>query len=274
MEQPTRPYPTDAAQQPSRNDRLTFVENSETSGISMPAHTHRQASLCLILRGRHTLTCRKASHIVEPGTLVFLPAEELHQCCFHTEAKIFSMSLEPSWIEQLHPHLTMLDHPSYHSTDALTPLAVRAYKEFRSKDVFSPLALEGLVLEILAGIARHNVNDIAAIGRLPPRWLRQANDLLHERFAESLSLDEIAQAVEAHPAHLSRMFRRYYHSTIGEYLRVLRLQSACRILTTSALPLGEVALSCGYTEQSNFTTAFKRHTGLTPKEYRKIFYKR
>lgn len=245
-----------------RPDRLTSL------------HTHAQAGLYLVLQGAHTVISRKASHPVEPGTLIFHPPEEPHQCCFLTETKTFEMYLEPSWIEQLHPDLTILNRPTYHYADPLTLLAVRTYEEFRINDAFSSLAIEGLVLEILVELARHKIQDTSVLERRPPRWLQDARDLLHDRFAEPLTLDAIAQAVDVHPVHLGRMFRRYYQCTISKYLRELRLKYACGLLSTGTIPLVEIALSCGYSDQSNFTTAFKRHTGLTPKEYRKNFHMR
>jgi len=107
-----------------------------------------------------------------------------------------------------------------------------------------------------------------------PRWLRQVRDLLHDEFTESPSLHDIAQAVGVHPAHLARLFRQRYHCTIGDYLRELRLERARHLLSTSNTPLAEIALSAGYSDQSHFSAALKRSTGLTPSEFRRIFRRR
>lgn len=270
-------YSSDAPstiQAPLHSDRWSFRQGQYPPDLAMPPHTHKRAGLYLGMQGTHTVISRKTAHLVEPGTLVFHPAEEPHQCRFPAKTKTFEMYLEPAWIEQLYPRLTMLDRPGYHRGGRLATLARRAFEQFCIRDTFSSLALEGLVLEMLAELARRTVSEGASWEARPPRWLREVESLLHERFADSLTLDEIARVAGVHPAHLGRMFRRYYRCTVGEYLRDLRLKYACGRLATEMTPLVEIALSCGYADQSSFTTAFKRHTGLTPKEYRRVFYRR
>src|SRR5262249_39702212 len=142
-------------------------------------------------------------------------------------------------------------------------LAVRLYGEFRLMDAVSPLAIEGLVLEILAELVR-----LAAPPRLSP-WLGRARDLLHDRFQENLGLAEIADAVGVHPVYLASTFRRHFGQTIGDYHRQLRVEFACNQLATGRAPLAEIALAAGFADQSHFARVFKRYLGMTPGTYRK-----
>jgi AraC-like DNA-binding protein len=147
-------------------------------------------------------------------------------------------------------------------------LAGRLYQEFREPDALSPLVVEGTVLEILGHAARR----AASAGRRPPpRWLRQVTDLLHARFRENLPLDELARTAAVHPAHLARVFRRHLRCSAGEYVRQLRVEHACRALSRTDTPLAEVALNVGFSDQSHFSTVFKRHTGFTPAAFRRLF---
>jgi AraC family transcriptional regulator len=271
MDSVASPKGTNGAKQHPFGRKMSAIDGVYNPDRSAPSHCHRVASLCLVLKGSHSVMFRKTNYLAEPGSVVFLPPQEPHLCVFPSETTIFQIHLEPSWIDQLRSQLSTVDRPSYHGVGDLTCLATRAYDEFRMNDTFSSLALEGLIIEMLAGIGRYNARESVKTTDRPPRWLRDVSDLLHEQFGEPLSIDEIAQSVGIHPAHLGRTFRRYHGRTIGEYLRDLRLQSACRMLSASVETLGDIALSCGYSDQSNFTTAFKRHTGLTPMEYRKIF---
>jgi AraC family transcriptional regulator len=132
-------------------------------------------------------------------------------------------------------------------------------------DEAAPLAIEGLAFEILVEAARSNSRRTEP---QPPRWLKQARDLLHAEFSQNLSLPEIALAVGVHPVYLARQFRKHYHCTIGEYVRRLRVECACREITQSDTPLIEIAAAAGFYDQSHFSRTFKRLTGLTPAEYR------
>jgi AraC family transcriptional regulator len=68
--------------------------------------------------------------------------------------------------------------------------------------------------------------------------------------------------------HLARVFRRHLGCTPGDYLRRRRLERAAVLLRETARPLSDVALHCGFADQSHFANAFKRHTGVTPGSYR------
>ena len=167
--------------------------------------------------------------------------------------------------------LGMLGQPLQFQTGPMVQLAMRLYGEFRDRDALAPLAMEGLMLELLAAAGRC---PVTSADPRPARWLRQARDLVQDRFAENLSLRDIALAVGVHPAHLARSFRQQYHCTIGDFVRNLRMEQARHQLTTTDSPLCDIALAVGYSDQSHFTTAFKRHTGLTPSQFRKIVQKR
>ena len=67
-----------------------------------------------------------------------------------------------------------------------------------------------------------------------------------------------------HPVYLACAFRRHYRCTIGEYVRQLRVESACRELSKANTPLSQIALTAGFTDQSQFSRTFKRVIGLTP----------
>ena len=131
--------------------------------------------------------------------------------------------------------------------------------------------MEGLALEMLAEASRRPVSFSE---RWPPRWLRRARELLHARFTESLSLDGIAEAVGIHQSHLARVFRQQYRCTMGDYVRQLRIDFACRQLSTSDAPLVEIALAAGFADQSHFSKSFKRLMGLTPGEFQRRFQRR
>jgi AraC-like DNA-binding protein len=77
----------------------------------------------------------------------------------------------------------------------------------------------------------------------------------------------------ARMAHMSvrafeRKFLGSFHLTPQKYLRKLQMRMASRALVYTRQPLAEVALCCGFVDQSHFTREFRRHFGRTPRDYR------
>jgi AraC family transcriptional regulator len=143
-------------------------------------------------------------------------------------------------------------------------LALRIYHESRIKDGVAPVIVEGLVLEMLG----HASRSLCKTPVRAPRWLTQARDLLHGHFNDSVNLVEISRVVGVHPTHLARSFKKHFRSTVGEYVRRLRLDWAMRQLSESEDSIAEIAAAAGFYDQSHFSHLFKQHTGFSPAEFR------
>jgi AraC family transcriptional regulator len=127
--------------------------------------------------------------------------------------------------------------------------------------------IEGLILEMLGLTSRQNsLKNFSA----PPRWLKQVRELIHQRFAEKLSLGDIADAVQIHPSHLARTFRKYHHCSVGEYVRRVRVEYSAREILRSGASLAHIAFAAGFSDQSHLTREFKRQMQITPAEYKKL----
>jgi AraC family transcriptional regulator len=242
-----------------------FTEWNYEQAAKAPRHSHECAYLNMVLQGGHVETLEKGEFACLPAVLVFHPPEEVHAgqiSCSNT--RIFDIEIPPPRLKGLQEiGLPLKDRMVF--TGALPVwLATRLYHEFVRMDEVSPLVIEGLALELLAELGRF---PAPALPSSSPRWLLQTRDLLHARFMDSLSLEEIARIVGVHPDHLAHAFRRQYHCTVGEYVRRLRIDFACLQMTSSDTPLAEIALDAGFADQSHFTKTFKRLMGMTPSEF-------
>ena len=99
--------------------------------------------------------------------------------------------------------------------------------------------------------------------------LCRARDLIRDCFDEPISLDDCAMEAGLSPWHLLRSFRAAFGETPKEYLTRLRLNQARHLLTVSSRSVTEVCLDVGFNSLGTFSLLFKRHTGRSPKEFRK-----
>jgi transcriptional regulator GlxA family with amidase domain len=83
------------------------------------------------------------------------------------------------------------------------------------------------------------------------------------------SLAEVARQVGTYDKKLTRIFRRHLGMTVFAWIREERLHKSQELLADSGMGIQDIAALVGFGSACNFTTAFRRRTGLTPSEYRK-----
>lgn len=251
---------------------LVLTDTTFDSGQLLPRHSHQNAHFCLLLEGAFTEVCSRRTLECKPMSLSFLAAGETHLDRFHgSRTRCFIIDIAPQWIELAGEHRVEFDGAANFQTGILSHTALKLHQEFYRKDAASSLAIEGLVLEIMAHASRQMINKP---DRSAPYWLGRARDFLYAHFSETLSHAEIAEAVGVHPVHLAREFKRHYRCTVGEYTRRLRIEYACHKISTTDLSLLEIALAAGFFDQSHFARTFKRLMGVSPAEYREFSRRR
>lgn len=244
---------------------LTLTESLHTPHLIIPPHVHSMASLCLTLTGRAFEIIKGSRFVVHPGCVVIRGPELTHANEYGPAPhRGFMIELENKWLDACRHFSSVFEDHRVFAGGPVPALALRIYHEARVKDSVAPVIVEGLMLEMLGHASRSLVKTPVRA----PGWLTQARDLLHGRFNDSLNLVEIADAVGVHPTHLARTFKKYYRTTVGEYLRRLRLDWAMRQLSESEDSIADIASAAGFYDQSHFSHLFKQHTGFTPAEFR------
>ena len=99
--------------------------------------------------------------------------------------------------------------------------------------------------------------------------IKQMLTFIAEHYAEHLRLEDIAAAAYISPRACSRCFQSQLGLTPFAYLMDYRIQQASEMLRSTTLPIGEIALACGFGSSSYFGRVFLEKTGTTPNEYRK-----
>ncbi len=242
-----------------------IVERTYAPGMRVPMHSHDRAFVGVTLSGVYLQMHKGIRQEFRPGSISFTPAAEPHESEYSdTGARVLYIEIPGGVLEHLSSIglssevYTLLQGGTCHVA------AQQLYREFQTQDALSPLVLGGLTMRFLAQIFRQQGNGSSGHAK----WLYDAETFICRNFANSLSLDEIAKAVQVHPVHLARQYRRHYGHTIGERIRELRFEIACKQLLNTSRPLVEIALSTGYSDQSHFSVAFKKHMGIAPSAYR------
>jgi AraC-like DNA-binding protein len=129
-----------------------------------------------------------------------------------------------------------------------------------------PLADSDGVIIGTAGITQRL--DLPSWEMLPATEFRPLLAYLRDHYHEPITNQQLARLAHMSIRAFERKFRGSFHVTPQKYLRKLRLSMASRALVYTNQPLANVALKCGFVDQSHFAREFRRHFGRTPRDYR------
>jgi AraC-like DNA-binding protein len=131
-------------------------------------------------------------------------------------------------------------------------------------------------------VIRHSLTDIfITLSRMYEGYVNKSERILKEtvvedlkkyiksNFGHSLTLQLLADRAHLSREYLSRYFKKCTGKTILEYISEVRMSNAKRMVGDSNHSIADIAEYCGYPSMSNFQKAFKRSTGMSPREYRK-----
>jgi len=244
---------------------VTLSEVLHATPIDIPAHTHDLASFTLLLDGSYTEQYRGKTYSYNPRTVWWHPPQIFHKDEVGEKGgRFFIVEIQKKQLENL-SQIGSSPEMFFEKNASLVNIAYRLYHEFKNWQVCSELLVISLTLEMLAYSMRKSI----LVEKSPPDWLARVIEKLNDEFGEKLTADDLALEANVHPVHLAAVFRKFQNQTIGEYVHNLRIQVATKLLANKNIPISEIALSIGFSDQSHFTRVFKRVMGTTPGAYRK-----
>ena len=241
---------------------LTISTTVYAPGTELHMHEHGDAYLCLIAEGAYHQTNGGRSEDCERGTLMVHPQGHRHADRFGAlETRCVNIHFDRALTDDVAiQHL--LDDYRRLVLPTAAALQRGIERELANTDEAAPLALCAATLELIAWACRQPRAEGI------PGWLTRVFEKLHDDPCGTASLKELAALAGVHPAHLARSFHRASGATIGDYLRGLRIDRACKALTASSHPIATIALDAGFADQSHFSRVFRRVTGETPRAWR------
>jgi AraC family transcriptional regulator len=244
------------------------AEINYPAGLELSRHSYQHAQLIYVLDGEYTETHDRGSEIrCQSRSLRYMPPNLAHANSCESGARCLVITIAPEMLARVADSNKALDRPASIETPVSMWLTQKLYREFQEADSSSALSLEGILLELLAETARHAGSGPV---RIVPEWLRVARAYVETNYLRPLSLADIARVAHVHRVHLARQFRSYFSTSVGEFLRRKRVEHACHLVSTTNCSLAEVAIDCGFSDQSHFSATFRKMMGQTPARFREM----
>lgn len=244
---------------------------------TFPKHSHDVFSLVAYDAGAQAMHLQGRHVVASTGSLLAIAPGEMHEGRAADSAVGWAyriLYVPPALLTRAAEEVGAPDgtlpgfaSPMLQDAELLTSFTVTfdALKDGAATRLEREERLLGLLVTLLrrhAGLPHH--------GRRAPACtpgVRRARELLEADPARNITLEELARVAGLSSWHLVRAFHRQLGQTPQVYQRSLRLRRAQELLA-GPLPMAEVALACGFTDQSHLIKHFGRTLGVTPGAYR------
>lgn len=226
-------------------------------------HAHQNPHLTFMLQGGTVEKRKNGEYERTAGEIVFFRAGEPHQNSkTPIGSKNINFEFEPAFFTRYGITDPVIQETTFKKPDAKFSL-LKAYNELVIGDSFSGDSINMLLINLMYPPAKTGNKNL-------PAWAIRIKELLHDRWNEQVTLQELSSVAGVHPITISKHFPLYFSFTLGQYMRVLKTEKALTLIKSSSRSLLDIAYECGFADQSHFTRTFKQITGFLPNDFRKL----
>lgn len=257
-----------------------YRETPRSPRYHMPVHWHTHYEIMWIISGSFHLTLNNDTQEYKAGDVVFItdgilhggsPHDCVYECFVFDFQALMKNSLScAKTIHDIVNHKITINTLISKNSDAVVPIVHELSRALSSRRPGYEFMTVGYLYQLLGVIIQENmyekcVNNTIASERL--NAIKNVLTYISENYNRNISLECLAKIAGMNPKYFCRYFRSITERTPIDYLNYYRIESACEMLTTKDVTIKEVAISCGFNDESYFIKTFNKYKGVTPKRY-------
>lgn len=254
-------------------------------------HKHQGFEFHFCLAGSGSLVTGQHIHPIAPGTLMIIRPNEVHRIS-HKNGMEFHravLAVDDSFLVKLTEGDEVLGRimhqilPSPDSAAVRYHLSSPCMKKIQDQLMMIQSELDGArpyydaivkmaVVRVLVELARDESEQLA-VQRMSCEWKDLVEGIkayIISHHQEHIYVSELCKQFHVSRSHMFQIFKQATGCTIYQYLIAYRMNKAKELLLQTNLSVLEIAAASGYPDLSNFCSTFKKHTGVTPSQYRQL----
>ena len=248
---------------------------------NMPYHWHQEYEIIRISTGNLTIYLGNEEITAREGDVIFVNSGMVHGGIPHScvyECIVFDLNALAMYSGIFRSQLRQitknkLEFQNYYpaATDALHKVVYHLLSAFKSSKTGYELLVIGSLFEFFGIVFQNEYYRNAPHGSSQNQkklsQLKSVLEHIETSYTHPITLEDLSKIAGMSSKYFCRFFHTAVHMTPLNYLTYYRVECACFLLATQNLSVTEVGLSCGFNDISYFIKCFKKHKGITPKQY-------
>ena len=159
--------------------------------------------------------------------------------------------------------------------DTILPIVEQLCNALSSKKTGYEFMVQGYLYHLLGTIINEHLYEEKQQDNVSSERLASVKSVLayiSDNYQNNISLENLSRIAGMNPKYFCRYFRSMTERTPIDYLNYYRIECACEMLSTKDIPIKEVAISCGFNDESYFIRTFHKYKGITPRQFVKSHF--
>jgi len=267
------------------------IERIEDASWSMEPNRHENYEMVYMKKGSAVFEIAGHPVTLGPNDIVIIKPMQYHKFIVKSEDGCVFIVLNFKFenrISGVHSDVPLEDFLNFVSSRETGPyiklkvsqkneiivILNRILKERESDEPGSEFLNYLLIMELFVLLSRtlkmEWENSIKSKSPKLKELMEIAVNFIHNNFERDISLKDIAGFVFLSPSYFTRAFKEETGLSPINYLLKVRIDRAKELLADTSLKISDIALSVGFSNQQRFNEMFKKHTKMTPLQYRKM----
>jgi AraC family transcriptional regulator len=191
---------------------------------------------------------------------------------FNDECHILALSFDTYFVDQFLETENFSFNQRYKPDDpSLSEILVKLNREIVDGHIAEKLYAESLILSCLVHLISNYASTgkkiFAPRGKLSSKQLTSITEYVHEYVQTNLNLPQLASCVHLSPFHFARLFRQTVGVSPYRYVLQMKIEYAKKLIRQRQVSMSDVAYALSFTDQAHFSNAFKKVTGVCPRQF-------
>lgn len=242
-------------------------------------HWHSAPELVCILSGVFSVTLGHATVEVSAGSMLYIGPDEIHSLeARAAHSQLLTVQFSPHLFDEAHPaprtnNLIVAQQNGQPAAQHIIHSVIALLDDLiNSPPSFMRIARVYQLLGALAAF-RERQGDCVPIDirNRDQQLIKSAINFINQHFDEELSLATVAENMGVSYHHFSRTFKKISGYNFKEYLTMIRINKAKRLLKDTRIPITEISYRCGFSGHKPLIFAFNKYCRMTPTGFRKHY---
>ncbi len=248
----------------NHNQELRFnniiITDTEYTHDKVDWHHHENPYFTYLIEGKLFEANKKEEYHLNSGNLLFHNWQDAHYNIKPPSyTRGFHIELNADWFKENDICSFNFEGSLKLQNPQIINLVNKIFIETKTNDKHSQLSIEVLLLDVFSKMTRKSNQH-----KKKPKWVHTLRELLTDNPTTNFSLSSLSKELNIHAAHISRDFSKYFGTTLGDYIRLQKVNKAMLLIAKKKYTMTEICYMCDFYDQSHFILNFKRIYKITP----------